>query len=195
VSGARANGFETERGIALVLALMAMVLLAALGGALAVLTATETTIAARFRDGLEAFYAAEAGIARAAVDLRAADWDAARAGTAQSTFRGDGVDLRAAAQDIDAVEGTRSWQPYAYGRLRDLVPGGQADSGLSIVVWVAADSSSASSSSSSSSSAEDDEVIVVRSHAYGARGVRRMVEATLRKSVDGPRVIAWREGM
>lgn len=171
-----------ERGVALVLALMAMALLLTLGGALAVLTATETTIAARFRDGLEAFYAAEAGIARAVVDLRTADWHAARAGTSKSSFVDDAFDLAAASRDIDAAARPLAWQPYAYGRFGDMLPGANADRRLSIVVWVAADPLGA------------DNRVVVRSHAYGPRGVRRMVETIVEQTPDGPRVIAWREG-
>lgn len=170
-----------ERGIAVVLALMGIVLVTVLGGALAVLTATETTIAARFRDGLEAFYAAEGGIARALVDLRAADWDAVRAGTLRSSFADEAIDLTSAARDLAAVAVSAGWQPYVYGRFGDLLPGRDPNSRISIVVWLAADP------------AGDDNLVVLRSHAFGAQGVRRMVEATVERTIDGPYVRAWRE--
>jgi hypothetical protein len=166
--------------VALVLTLMSMVLLLTLGGALALVTATETTIAARFRDGLEAFYAADAGIARTVVDLRTADWNAAKAGSAKSSFTDDTVDLAAARRDLGAID-TRDWHPYAYGRFSQMVPGAADASRLSVVVWVAVDALG------------DDNLIVVRSHAYGPRGVRRMVEATMQRTADGPRVTTWRE--
>jgi hypothetical protein len=64
-----------ERGTALIFALASMSLLMALGGALLTLTSTEAAIAARFRDGLQASYAAEAALGRAMLDLRSApDW-------------------------------------------------------------------------------------------------------------------------
>ena len=170
-----------ERGVALVLTLMSIVLLLTLGSALAIVTATETAIAARFRDGLEAFYAADAGVARALVDLRTADWSAARAGTSRSSFTDGEFDLEGARRDLQAVADTRIWQPYVYGRFSDMVPGAADDRRLSVVVWVAAEPPG------------DDNVIVVRSHAYGPRGVRRMVEATVQQTVDGPRVTTWRE--
>ena len=170
-----------ERGVALVLTLMSMVLLLTLGGALAVLTATETTIAASFRDGVEAFYAAEAGIARAVVDLRTADWSAAKAGTSKSSFTDDTIDLVAARRDLEAIAATRDWQPYAYGRFSDMVPGAAGNARLSVVVWVAAEPLG------------DDKLIVLRSHAYGPRGVRRIVETTVQRTIDGPRVTTWRE--
>jgi hypothetical protein len=164
-----------ERGIALVLALLAMVLLMTLGGTLVVLTATETRIAASFRDGLQAFYAAEAGLARAVVDLRSADWDAVRAGTSKSSVTDEAVDLGAAERDLEAK---RRWRPYAYGAFADLVPG--ADLGrVSVVVWVAAEPGA-------------DDTLIVRSHAYGP-GVHRVVEATLGRTLAGPRVLDWRE--
>ena len=174
-----------EHGVALVLTLMSIVLLLTLGGALIVVTSTETTIAARFRDGVEAFYAADAGIARAVVDLRTADWDAARAGTSRSSFADNGFDLAAARRDLDAVAEERDWQPFAYGQFSDLVPGTAADGRLSVVVWVAAEPSRADN--------PDDNQIVIRSHAYGPRGVRRMVETTVQWTVDGPRMTTWRE--
>jgi hypothetical protein len=171
-----------ERGVALVMALMSIALLLTLSGAIVVLTATETTIAARFRDGLEAFHTAEAGIARALVDLRAADWEAVRAGSSKSTFADEAFDLAGPGQDVEAVAGGTRWQPYAYGRVSDMLPRAAGDRRLSVVVWVAADPLG------------DDKRIVVRSHAYAPRGVRRMVEVTLEQTPGGPRVIAWREG-
>ena len=170
-----------ERGVALVFALMGVVLLSTLGGALAVLIATETTIAARFRDGLEAFYAAEGAIARALVDLRAADWNAVRAGTAKSSFADPAFDLAVATRDVEAETSTPGWQPYAFGWFGDLLPAGEKDRRLSVVVWVAADPLG------------DDNLLVVRSHAYGPQGVRRMVETTVARTPDGPRIRSWRE--
>lgn len=65
-----------ERGIALVVALMAMLLLTALGLTLMLTTTTETMIAANYRDGLEGLYAADAGIERTMQDLLTVpDWN------------------------------------------------------------------------------------------------------------------------
>jgi hypothetical protein len=166
--------------MALVVTLLSMVVLLTLGGALAIVTATETTIAARFRDGLEAFYAADAGIARALVDLRLADWDAVRAGTSKSSFADDTFDLARAERDRDAVAEARAWQRYAYGRFADMLRGVAGNPRLSIVVWVAADPLA-------------DDNLIVRSHAYGQLGVRRMIEAIVQRTDGGPRVIGWRE--
>jgi type IV pilus assembly PilX-like protein len=61
---------EAERGVALVIALMSTTLLLTLGGALILLSSSETGIAANFRAAHEARYAADAAIERALADLR-----------------------------------------------------------------------------------------------------------------------------
>ena len=59
--------------MALVTALMALLMMLALGAGVAVTTMTEVTIAANHRDGIQALYAAEAGIELALNRLRAVD--------------------------------------------------------------------------------------------------------------------------
>ncbi len=72
--------------MALAVALMASLLLLALGGGLVLTTMTETTIAANYRDGMQVLYAAEAGLDLAVDRLRSTeDWGPlvnARDGTA-----------------------------------------------------------------------------------------------------------------
>lgn len=103
--------YADERGAALILALTATALLTALGGALVTLTTTETMIAARHRDGLQAFYAAEAALERALGELRTtADWEAVATGTEGPAF----------------LEGS----------LHEVVPGADERVRLSVVVWV-----------------------------------------------------------
>ena len=76
-----------ERGIALVVTLMTVVLLMALGSALVLITSSETIVAANFHSGHEAFYAADAILERALADLRfSANWSAVLDGSTPSTF-------------------------------------------------------------------------------------------------------------
>jgi hypothetical protein len=76
-----------ESGLALVIALFATTLMLALGGALVLLTSSETVIAANFRSGHEAFYAADAAFERALADLRGAvDWTTVLNGAQRSSF-------------------------------------------------------------------------------------------------------------
>jgi hypothetical protein len=78
---------KNERGSALVISLMAMLLLSALGLALVMTTTTETKIAANYTSSQEALYAADAAIERTMQDvLTVADWNAMLAGTARSAF-------------------------------------------------------------------------------------------------------------
>ena len=81
---ARAHG---ERGSALVVALLSLLLLTALGLALTLTTMTETAISTNQRNSQEAANAADAAIERAMQDLLAIpDWNRALSGAEQSSF-------------------------------------------------------------------------------------------------------------
>jgi hypothetical protein len=76
-----------EDGMALVIAMMALLLLTALGTALVMTTSTETLIAGNFRNANEGLYAADAVIERAMDDLLTVpDWNQLLAGSVQSAF-------------------------------------------------------------------------------------------------------------
>src|SRR4029077_5124713 len=100
--------------MALVTALMALLMMLALGAGVAVTTMTETAIAANHRDGIQALYAAETGVELAVNRLRTvADW-------------------RTVVNGRDAV-------PLVDGRLADLLQSGSVDSRISVVVSASAD--------------------------------------------------------
>jgi hypothetical protein len=76
-----------EKGIALIVALMSMMLLTALGLGLVMTTLSETMITSNYRDGGEAMYAADAGIERVMQDLLTIpDWNRILQGSVQSSF-------------------------------------------------------------------------------------------------------------
>src|SRR3954470_19890962 len=76
-----------EDGVALIIAMMAMLLMSALGVALILTTTTETMIAGNFRNSQEALYAADAVIERAMDDvLTVPDWNKLLDGSTQSAF-------------------------------------------------------------------------------------------------------------
>ena len=76
-----------ERGSALIVALMAMLLLMGLGSALVLIGTTESRIAASYVRGTAILLAADGAIERAVADLAAlADWDLALGGVVTSTF-------------------------------------------------------------------------------------------------------------
>src|SRR5262245_388298 len=76
-----------ERGVAVVIAMMALLLMTALGTALVLETASGTVVAANYRSGSEAVYAADAVVERAIDDLvTVADWNQLLNGSIASTF-------------------------------------------------------------------------------------------------------------
>lgn len=78
---------RSERGVALVVALLAMLLMSALGAALVLITASETLIAGRFRQAQQALDAADAALERAVGDLAMApDWNGLLDGSVRSSF-------------------------------------------------------------------------------------------------------------
>jgi hypothetical protein len=76
-----------ERGIALIVTLMTMMLVTALGLGLIVTTMSETAISSNNKDSAEAFYAADAGIERVMQDLLLVpDWNRILQGSVRSPF-------------------------------------------------------------------------------------------------------------
>jgi hypothetical protein len=81
------SDWRAEKGVAIVIAMMAMLLMSALGLALVLTTTSETLISANFRNGQEAAYAADAVIERAMDDLLTVpDWNKLLDGSEQSGF-------------------------------------------------------------------------------------------------------------
>jgi hypothetical protein len=233
VTGRRLRASD-ERGVALLIAMMAIVLVMALGTALLLAAGIEARIARNFAGSTQALYAAEAGIEQAVDDLRTVpDWNAVLAGAVRSAFvdgpggprnlsDGRRIDIAEVANlancrrpgacsdaELDAVTAARPrgpdnprWQPFAWGPLNAIVPGG-ADSPFFIVVLVADDPSENDGNPlvDGSRPCDDEEsagecnpgtgVIVMRSEAFGPFGAHRAIEATLVR--PGPEIRSWRE--
>lgn len=146
-----------ERGVALVVTLMALLVLVALTGALMPLTSSETAIAANHRLALQMRYAAEAALARAARELEdTASWNDVLAGrqrsaawdgqTAARLADGALLDLEEAALELGRAGAGRSgagrglrWQLYASGALSAVLPRDPSGGLLRTAVWVADD--------------------------------------------------------
>jgi Tfp pilus assembly protein PilX len=76
-----------EHGIAMIIAMMAMLLMSALGIALVLTTSSETMIAGNFSNSSEALYAADAAVERSMEDiLTVPDWNKLIDGSTQSAF-------------------------------------------------------------------------------------------------------------
>jgi hypothetical protein len=186
-----------ERGIALIIALMATVLLTGLGMALVLLTNTETMITANYRDAQETMYAADAGVETAMQDLLLeADWNRVLGGAERSGFfdeaatttlaDGTRLDLEAVrahlqkqTDDLD-VWGANDpqWQWYARGRGANLLPGGDLVSDVYVAVYVADDPSE----TDGDPARDTNGVLSLRVEAYGRAGSRKVLEVTVART-------------
>ncbi len=189
-----------ERGVALIIALMATLLLTALAVALVLVTSTETQIAANFRDAQEALYAADAGVERSVQDLLLVPrWNDVLAGTVKSgfvdstltpTLPGGGVtiDLTQATSALQAETDAANlwgannprWQLYAWGRVTSLLPTSTIDSWMYIAVWVADDPSETDGDPLS----DTNGVLTLHAEAYGHGNTRKIIEVTVARTTS-----------
>jgi len=201
-TGSRAR-LRNEDGIALIIALMAMMLLMALGGAVVMVSRTETMITANYRNSQEALYAADAGVERVFQDLLMIPrWNDILSGAARSSFidggegapktlpAGGTVTLCCGAgtatgqlqTDSDALgqwgANNPQWKLFAWGQLDSLLPGGQIDSPMYLVVWVADDPSE----TDGNPLVDANGVLTVRAEAFGPSGTRKTIEATIART-------------
>ncbi len=230
--------------MALVVTIAAMGLLLALGTMLVLNSMTEMGVAANYRDGIEALYAADAGIERVLPDVAAqSDWNSMLSGITRSTFTdgppagvrylagGAALDLTEATNDIrcgavstctdgamDSVTAERPWgknnprwQLIGYGPVAAILPPGELDSHMYVLVWIADDPSENDGDpvmdglpppvvDSRNSDNPGRGVVVLRAQARGPGGARRIVEATVARTGDGNVpglaklcILAWRE--
>ena len=172
-----------DRGVALVLAIMAVALLAALGFSLAVMTDTEMRVAANYSYAQEAMSAAESALELVVHELLSlADWSGVVDGTTPSGFvdgapagdrtLSDGLVLNL--EDLTEKFADPRMRLFAYGSLRRLAG---APSDAYIVVWIGPDP------------AGMDGELTVRAAAFGTSGTRRVVQATVSPS----KVLSWKE--
>jgi hypothetical protein len=210
-----------ERGIALVVALMTMLLLTALGIALTLVTATETKISGNHRAGSEALYAADAAVERVMQDLLTVpDWNRILDGSLSSSFIDGAPGVRqTTAGEINLIEATNMvrcgkltactdadmdlptderpwgknnprWQLYAYGPVVDLLPSETINSDNYVIVWVADDPAECDDNPAQDGGPPGASctlnlgggVISMLAHAYGAGGVRRVIETTVART-------------
>ena len=169
-----------------------------------VLVTTETLISGNHRDAVEALYAADGGIERAIGDLRTlADWQSvpgAAAGNATPDFRdgasaprlSDGTildlsaaDARAAGRQQCRLSGrartVRSGASSPTRRSTGCCPPGVIRSPAYVVLWIADDVDDGDGDPLRDSNG----ALLVRAEAFGLRGVRRRIDATLARERGG----------
>jgi hypothetical protein len=147
---------DADQGSAFVIVILAIAVMSAVGGGLALSSTTESAIAANFRSALEVEYAADAAFDRALSELAVADWNAVLAGLQVGFTDGppvvkqiaSGVEVNLPAMvnrancakdapctdaQMDAVTSVRPWGAnnprwalYAYGPFGTPLPGAGA---------------------------------------------------------------------
>ncbi len=210
----------SERGAALVCALMVVALLATLGGALVFVVTTECLVSANHRAAQQGLYGAEAGAERAIGALRTlATWRAvpSTSGSSSPDFNdGESTPRIADGTTIDLARLTRErqaesdafypaapdrpvWRLFGHATLDRMVSGGVAASPY-VIVWIADDPDDLDGDPDRDS----NDIVLVRAVALSARGARRVVDASIQRETamdataagvmrSDVRLIAWRE--
>ena len=206
----RAHSVRSQQGSALIFSMMTLFVMMTIGAALVSISSIETQIAANFDRGTQVFYAADAALERALVDLSAlADWDQALDGTTVSTFTegpstgmhrvgGAMVDLNAAASlllcgriapcgdaDVTAVTASRPWGRNN-PRWRPYAWGPVGSREIYAMVWVADDPGETDGDPFHDGTGTDNPgrgLIALTAQAYGPRGERRTIEVTAARPI------------
>ena len=188
-----------ERGTALIIALMAMMLLTALGAATVMVSRTETAIANNYRNSQEALYAADAAVERVVQDLLMVPrWNDILAGSAVSSFidgsasssktlpSGATIRLGSATQELQSETDTANmwgpnnpqWRLYAWGPLSDISEGATVDSPMYVAVWVADDPGETDGNPLTDANG----TLTLHAMAIGPGGTRKVIEVTVART-------------
>ena len=197
------NRFRTrlagQDGTALVIALMATMLLSALGAAVIMVTNTETMISANYKNSQEALYAADAAVERVVQDLLMVPrWNDILADTAKSAFvdgsetdektlpgggvmRLDTATVQLQAEsDALALWGANNprWRLFAWGPMSDMAPGTVIDSPMYVAVWIADDPAEADGNPAQ----DTNGTLTLHAEALGPGGTRKVIEVTVART-------------
>jgi hypothetical protein len=173
------TNLHREDGVALVVAMMALLLMSALGAALILTTSSETMIAGNFRNGSEALYAADAIVERVVDDLlTVSDWNGLLSESVRSALVDGppgGTRRLADGSTIDLAEvasppSNPMWRLYAYGPLSDMISTGTIDSPFYVVLMVSGPENAGA------------DVLALRAEAFGPRGAHKTIEVTLTRT-------------
>ena len=213
----------SQDGVALILVLLVMTTVSALAMSLALIVSTESRVTANYRDGMDAFYGAEAALERVLPDLALeSDFNVVLAGGATSTFTdgppgsrrlpdGTLMDLntltamlncgRVVCQEAD-LDASRADRPWGRNNPRWRIYGhGQLPAGSRVyaVVWVADDASETDGDPATDGGEGEGAEnpgrgrLNLTAHGYGPAGTRRAVEATIVRTDGVLHVMSWRE--
>ena len=206
---------HSERGAALLLALITAALIAAIAASLIVSTSTDLMITGSYRSSAEAMYGVEAGMERAIGELAAVpDWsvvlsappssvvasfDDGSASVAAPDGRRLSVPALTAARQAasDSVYGPAEfgpdgpvWRLFAHADLQRVLPPGLISPPGYILVWVADDGGDGDGDPSKDSNGQ----LLMYGDAYGVSGSRRALEVAIgRAAPTAIRVLSWKD--
>ena len=194
---------RNEQGTAVIIALMAMMLLTALGAGVVMVSNTETMIASNYRTAQEALYSADAAAERVVQDLLLVPrWNDILNGSERSSFVDGARDSQKALPsgttirlccatssatgqlqlDTDTANlwgvNNPRWQLFAWGPVEHMLPAGEIDSSMYVAVWVADDPAEDDGDPLSDSNG----TLTLRAEAYGPTGTRKIVEVTVART-------------
>jgi hypothetical protein len=188
-----------EQGTALIVALMAMMLLTALGAVVIMVSRTETAIANNYRNSQEALYAADAAIDRVVQDLLMVPrWNDMLAGITTSSFTdgsaaaqkilpgGGKITLTSATTELQAITDAADewglndpqWKLFAWGPLNEIASGVAIDSPMYVAVWVADDPAETDDDPLS----DTNGTLTLHAVAIGPSGTRKVIEITVART-------------
>ena len=193
-----------EEGTALIIALMATMLLTALGAAMIMVTTTETKISNNFSDAQEALYAADAAVERVVQDLLMVPrWNDILTGSVQSSFVDGGMTeqkqltgggtatlccgTNSATGQLQMVTdqlnmwgaNNPQWRLFAWGPLTRILPESAAvDSPMYVIAWIADDPAD----NDGTPQADVNGTLTVHAEAYGFAGARKVIEVTVART-------------
>jgi hypothetical protein len=195
---------HTERGVALIAAMAAVLLMSVVTAGLVLITSSERGIAASYRNSVEALYAAEAIAERVVGELQAvSDWQPLLDGLVTSSFvdgpptgtrrlrNGGTLDLTQVLGDANNNRPSSdklAWHLFAYGPLDGVLPG--MDSPFYVLVMIAAGPAVGVNDPAASSDerAPGSGLVLLRSEAFGLREAHRVIQLAVmrsRSSEDG----------
>lgn len=203
-------GAKSEHGVALLLALIAVAVLAALGVSLILVTDTDMRVSGNYAGSREALYAAEGALEIAAHELLAvSDWNALLAGGVLSGFVDgapvgnrplrDGTMVSLVGVTQAAINEPRPWglnnlywRLFAFGGLGP---------GAYVIAWVGDDPGENDDNplgDGGGASNPGAGVLMLRAEAFGTQGTHKVLEAIVRRVVGAGgepaiQVLSWTE--
>lgn len=197
-----------DEGSALLVCLLCALALSALGSGFIVLANTEAVLAVQQRSGIQALYAAEAGLVHANQVLEGlSSWSDAPSGHVRSgvfdvTMRPTAVwnqvielagltaRVQARSDEEGMFGGNRSvWRILASGHESELSGESRSPGDAYVAVWIADDRAE----SDDDPATDTNGVLAIRAVALTAFGARRGVHGVVRRGAAGVEVLAWRE--